>query len=81
MSDHDGSLAFHQSIQRFEDQLFRSRVQAGAGLVQDQDRRIADDGAGDGDPLPLAAGKRDAAFAENGVVAIGELFDKLMRVG
>ena len=52
-----------------------------AGFVQNQDRRIANDGARDRDPLPLAAGKRHAALADDGVVALRHLLDEFVRVG
>src|SRR5580658_8787909 len=81
MRDHDGRFTLHQTIQGFEDQLLRSRVQAGAGLIQDQYRRIANDGPGDGNPLPLSAGKSNPALTENRVVAIGKLVYKFVRVG
>src|SRR5579859_6505008 len=81
VSDHDAGLAFHQTIERLEDQLFRAGVQSGTGLIQNQDRTIADDGAGDGDALALTAGERDASFADDGVVALRHLLDKLMRIG
>src|SRR5580658_5659487 len=77
----DGSLPLHQTVERFEHQFLRSRVQAGAGLIQDQDGAIANHGAGDGDALPLAAGKSYAALSNYGVVALRHLLDELMRVG
>ena len=33
------------------------------------------------DTLPLSAGERDAAFADHGVVALGERLDELVRLG
>ena len=34
--------------------------------------RVAEEGAGEGDPLLLAAGEQHAALADHGVVALGE---------
>ena len=45
-------------------------VERAGRLVEQQDRRVAQDGAGDGDALALAAGQRHAALAEQGVVAL-----------
>src|SRR5690606_24549642 len=47
------------------------RVQAGRRLVEDDDRRVAEDRAGDGHALPLPAGERVAAFPDDRVVAVG----------
>ena len=49
-------------------------------LVEDQDGRILQDRAGDGDPLALAAGELGAPFADDGVQAIRHLFDELHGV-
>ena len=46
-------------------------VQGGGRLVEDQDRRVAEDGAGDGDPLPLPAGQQPSSLAGLGGVAAG----------
>ena len=45
-------------------------VERRGGLVQDQDRRVLQDRAGDRDPLALAAGEPAAALADHGVVAV-----------
>ena len=66
-------LAFHQPFQGLDHGLLGRCVEAGRRLVEDQDRRVADDRAGDGDPLALAAGERHAAFADHRVVALGHL--------
>jgi len=81
MSDHDGGLAFHQTIQGFEDEFLRGGVESGGRLVEHKDRRVADDGAGDGNTLALASGERHAALANNGVQALGQLLDELHGVG
>src|ERR1700675_2357096 len=56
-------------------------VDAGEGIVEDQDARAAEKGAGDGSALLLASGESDAAFSDGGVVAFGETFDVLRDVG
>src|SRR5262245_49106204 len=68
VSDDDDGLARSQASERFEHQLFGRRVEPRGGLIEDQDRRVADDGAGDGDALALAAGKRHAALADHRIV-------------
>ena len=45
-------------------------IEGGGGLVEDEERGIAKDGAGDGEALPLAAGEEGATLADAGVVAL-----------
>ncbi len=72
VGDEDGGAAFHDSLEAAEDSLFGVGVDAGEGIVEDEDLWIADDGAGDGGALLLAAGEGEAAFADFGVEAFGE---------
>jgi hypothetical protein len=48
------------------DRLFGVAVERGGRLVEHQDARIFQDGAGDGDALLLAAGELQAALADLG---------------
>src|SRR5438445_5553067 len=64
-----------------EDFVFGVGVDAGEGVVEDEDAGAAQKGAGDGGALLLASGERDAAFAYCCVVAFGEAFDVLRDVG
>ena len=56
-------------------------VQRAGGLVQQQDRRVLEDGAGDGDALLLAARQFQAALAHHGVIAHRQLHDELVDLG
>ena len=57
------------------------RVDRGQRLVEDQDRRIAQQGAGDRQPLPLSSRQVHPPLAEHGLVALRQLPDKIMRIG
>ena len=50
-------------------------------LVEDQDRRIGGERAGDGDPLALAAGEIGAALLDHRVVALRQLVDEFVSPG
>ena len=50
-------------------------------LVEDQDRRIPQQGAGDRQPLALAARQHDAALADHRLVALRQGRDELVRIG
>ena len=62
---------FHQPIQRLLNEMFRVRIHTGRGVIQDEDARIGDQRAGNRQALFLPARKRDATFADIGVVAFG----------
>ncbi len=81
VGDDDGGAALHQPFQRLLDQELGLGVHRRGGLVQHQDRRIFEDGAGDGQALLLPARELDAALADHGVIAFGQLQDELMGVG
>ena len=57
VGDDDGGLALDEFVEGVEDELGGLGVQAGGGLVQDQDGRLADERAGDGQALALPAGE------------------------
>ena len=79
MGDGDGRSSLHQRPQRSDDGFLGGGVQAGGRLVENQDRRIANDRPGNGDALALTAREGGAALADHGVVAVGHLFDEFMR--
>ena len=70
VGDDDGGAALHQMLERRLHQRLAFGVERRGRLVEQQDRRVAQDGAGNGDALALAAGQRHAAFADLGVVAL-----------
>ncbi len=47
-------------------------------LIEDHDRRILQQHAGDGEPLLLTTGQSVAALADDGVVPLGEFGDHVM---
>ena len=65
---------------------FDFAVERGGRFVEDQDRRVFDNDAGNGDALALTAGQLHAAFADMGIIAaaaepILELEDELVGMG
>ena len=51
-------------------------VEGVSGFVEDEQRGLAQEGAGEGDALALAAGEEDAAVADDGFEAAGEIVDE-----
>src|SRR5690606_23966727 len=60
---------------------FALAVEGAGGFVEDEDGRVLEKGAGDGDALALSAGKAGSAFADEGLVAVGKVSDELVDVG
>ena len=50
-------------------------------LIEDQDARVGDQGAGDRDALPLPARQARAALADDRVVGLRHLEDEVVRAG
>jgi hypothetical protein len=76
-----GGAPRHQPVERFLDHRLILRIDRRERLVQYQDRRVAQEGAGDGDALALAAGELDAPLAHQGGVAPGQGHDEVVGIG
>src|SRR5438874_4173190 len=69
VGDEDGGAAFHDAVEAAEDPLFGVGVDAGQGVVEDENFGVADDGAGDSCALFLTAGEGESTLADLGVEA------------
>ena len=81
MRDDQHGAARHQPVEGVLDEAFAFGIEGGGGLVENQDGRIPEHGARDGDALPLATGEQGAAVAHGGVVAQRQLFDESVCTG
>ena len=81
MRHHNGGAPAHQVLERFLHQRLGLAVEGRRRLVEHQNRRVSENGTGDGHALALAARKLNAALAHHGVKATGQAVDKLSRVG
>src|SRR5512135_511428 len=79
--DHERRPAAAQTLQAVLDQRLALGIEAGGGLIQDQDSRIGQDGPGDRHPLALAPRELHAALPHHRVVAVLELPDELVAMG
>ncbi len=70
----------HQRPQRRVDLLLRLRVDRRGRVVEDENARVGDDRPCERDALPLPAGKRQPALADDRVVAVGQRADELVRL-
>src|SRR5262245_48858021 len=71
----------HEAFERFLDQLFRRRIHAGGGLVEDQDRGILQKGPGDAHSLLFSNAEFHTTLANARVVALGQVLNKLVTIG
>src|SRR6516162_389737 len=81
VGDGDDGPAPEEAAQRLLDRLLGFGVEGGGRLVQENDRRGAQESAGYGEALSLAAGELEAAFADDGLEALGQAFDELGATG
>ena len=57
-------IGFHDRVQNAG---FGSHVQCRCRLIHNQDRRLTEEGAGDGEPLQLSLGEVHAALTQHGI--------------
>ena len=67
-----------ESVERLLDEPLGLRVERARRLVEDEDRRVAQDRPRDRHPLLLAAREAVAALADDGVVAVGQRRDHVV---
>src|SRR5688572_18449049 len=60
MSDDERCAFVHQALDGLLDQVLALGVDLAGGFVEDEDRRLLEDRAGDVQPLPLSAGEAAA---------------------
>src|SRR5260370_25356529 len=70
MRDDKTRAARTQPLQRGDDRRLRVQVDGTRRLVENQDRRVLQEGAGEGDPVAFAAGEAHAAVAGGGSVGL-----------
>ena len=78
MGDDKGGLALSQALDRLCNLLFRLGIQAYGGLIQQDDRSIAQKSSSNGQPPFLPSGKSGAAFTQCGFVTFREHPDEVV---
>ena len=73
VGDRQDGAALGQAFQGLLDGALGLGVHARGRFVEDEDGRVLEQGAGDGDALLLAAGEAVAALADDGVVTPGQV--------
>ncbi len=78
--DDEGGAVLHQPLERGLYQRLALGVERGRRLVEQEERRLAQDGAGNGDALALAARQRHPTFADRGIELLRQQADELQRM-
>src|SRR6266567_2893435 len=81
LRDDERRSPFAEAAHGLPDEPLGLRVHAGGCVVEDENARVHQEGAGDRQALALAAAQRNAAFANDGVVAVLQLGNELVGLG
>src|SRR2546423_12729846 len=81
MSDQQRGPSFYQPMQSFQNRMLGLRIERAGRFVQNQNRRIFQQSAGDRQSLPLSAGQSGAAFSDDSVIALRQRLNKIVSVG
>lgn len=76
VGDGNDGAELGEAIDRCLDLAFGVGIKGGSGFVEDKDGGVANEGPSDSQALTLTAREEDAAFADEGVEALGEIFDE-----
>src|SRR6266542_3898585 len=81
VGDDKCGAALHEALHRVQDAGLGLHVHGAGGLVEDEHRRVLQEGAGERDALALAAREAESPLANLGVVALRQPGDELVGVG
>src|SRR6516225_11951342 len=81
MGDDKGGAPLHHFVERSVDLGLGNRVERACRLIENQDRRILEQRAGDRQPLPLAARQHPPTLAGVGFESLFATLDELQRLG
>ena len=81
VGDDERSAVFHQAVEGGLDLALGFGIDGSGGFVEEEDGRVFEESAGDGEALFLAAGEFHAALADVGHELLGEIADKGFGVG
>ena len=80
MGDHDGGAVLAEMVDRLLHGFFGFRIERSSRFIEQDDRRVLDQRAGDRNALALAAGELQAVLADRRVVALREIGDEVVRM-
>ena len=81
MRDHQDGLVPRERFHGLLQLVLVFGIDVGGGLVEDDDGRVLEHGAGNGNALLLAARERGPALANDGVIAVRQGHDEIVATG
>lgn len=80
VGDQQRGAALQDAAHGALDLVFGVAVDSAGRVIQHQDARVAEKGAGDGNALALSTGEHDTPFADHGFVAFGKAHNEVVRL-
>src|SRR5579864_6165474 len=81
VSNDEGCSSLHQVGKALLNQLLGFGVETGSGFIKNEDARLRENRAGNRNSLPLPSGKFYSAFADYGLVLVGEALGEFVHAG
>ena len=81
MRDDKGRASLGDRIEGRMQARLRFRIEGRSGLVENENRRVLEQRAGDGNALPLAAGQQHPVLADASLHAVGQPVDEGKGLG
>ena len=81
MGDDECGAVGHEPGERPADRHLVDGIEMARRLVEDEDRRVLEEGAGNGDTLALAAGKASATLSKTGVETVSQACHDILEGG
>ena len=75
------SFGVGEPLEGLANKGFAGAVQAAGGFIENHNGGLANGGAGNGNALTLTAGEGGPPLAQDSVVALGEILNKVMGIG
>lgn len=81
VGDDEAGAVGEEAVEGFLNEFFGGGIDAGGGFVEDEDGRVFEEGAGDGDALFFADAEADAALTHVGIEKLGHEADEGVGIG
>src|SRR2546425_6157759 len=80
MSDEEGGASTCEPLHRFDNRRFGLHIDRAGRLVEDENRRVLEEGASERNALAFAPGEAHASLADGRLVALGQANDEVVSV-
>src|SRR3989442_6283171 len=81
MSNHQGCPTSHDTLHSIHNQSLGGRINSARWLVQDENGRVLQESAGQGNALAFTSGHPHTTLSNKRVITVGKGDNKVMRIG